>query len=501
MPWSSGLRQQLLDLYPLHENISPIPDDVLLHPRWLLEMAEAVNRQNSRCEDVKPTLQGRENFNKEYFRVKGQSSDHADLTAQYLHVTLQTNERITPDEHWQDVRHIIFTSQQRADYEPGDVLTVFPRNRAEDVEDLINSMQWAEVADKLVWSVPGRSRADSNANTRASIFRRPAAGQQNMRFRDVLTDHLDLTAIPRRSFFSKIAHFCHDQTQKARLLEFGQPEFLDELYDYTSRPRRSILEVLQEFDSVKIPWQWAVYVLPELRGRQFSIASGGWLKHGIGEETRFELLVAIVKYQTVIKKFREGVCTRYLSSLLVGTELLVLLQKGSLGVVRKDASRPVVMVGPGTGVAPMRSLIWDRLSLRRTQSPINGYSPSSMTSGVGECVLFFGCRKRMSDFFFRDEWPELKRSMNFQIFVAFSREQNEKMYVQDIIKQQSELVFRLLHQEQGTIYVCGSSGRMPQGVRASLVEVFRQSGTMNQLAAEEYLQEMEKQGRYKQETW
>ena len=495
MPWLAGLRQQLLDLFPLHENISPIPDDVLLHPRWTLELLEAINSERKPYEDVTPR------FSEENFPLKSQPCDHADLTTQYLHVTLETNKRVTPDNHWQDVRHIELSTQQPADYEPGDVLTVFPKNRAEEVDNLINLMQWAEVADKLVCFVPGRSRKENNPDTLGPIFQRPTSGQQNVTFRTLLTDHLDLTAIPRRSFFSKIAQFSQDQMQKARLLEFTQPEFLDELYDYTSRPRRSVLEVLQEFDSVQIPWQWAANILPELRGRQFSIASGGQLKYGSGGEAHFELLVAIVKYQTVIKKIREGVCTRYLSSLPVGTKLLVLLQKGSLGVVRKEAGRPIVMIGPGTGVAPMRSLIWERLSLRQSHAESNGNNPPNEIGEVGESVLFFGCRKRNSDFFFGDEWAELKSKMNFQMFVAFSREQNEKVYVQDVIQQQSELVFRLLHQEQGIVYVCGSSGKMPQGVRASLVDVFRQNGDMDQRAAENYLQEMEKQGRYKQETW
>lgn len=501
MPWSAGLRQKLLDLYPLHENISPIPDDVLLQPRWMLELVETANRQRNTCEDVKLTLQDRDRFNEENVPIKTQASDHADLTSQYLSVTLELNERITPDDHWQDVRHIVFSSKKPADYEPGDVLTVFPKNRAKDVDDLINSMQWTEVADKLICFVPGRSRRERNLDALPSIFQRSASEQQYITFRNLLTDHLDLTAIPRRSFFSKIAQFSHDQTQKTRLLEFAQPEFLDELYDYTSRPRRSILEVLQEFGSVKISWQWAACVLPELRGRQFSIASGGQLKYGSGGETRFELLVAIVKYQTVIKKIREGVCTRYLSSLPVGTKLPVQLQKGSLGVVRKEASRPIVMVGPGTGVAPIRSVIWERLSLTHTHPQANRNGPPAGIHGVGESVLFFGCRKLKSDFFFGDEWAELKSSMNLQMFVAFSREQKEKVYVQDVIKQQSELVFRLLHKERGMVYVCGSSGKMPQGVRASLVQVFRQSGDMDQQAAESYLQEMEKEGRYKQETW
>lgn len=467
----------------------------------MLQLAETSNEKENTYEDVKPTLQHRDVSNEETFPIKDRPGDHADPTMQYLHVTLEVNERLTPDDHWQDVRHIVFRSEQSADYEPGDVLMVFPKNRAEDVDDLINSMRWAEVADKLVWFVPGRSRKEQNPNTSAPRFQRPASEQQNMTFRALLTDHLDLTAIPRRSFFSKIAQFSQDQMQKARLLEFTRPEFLDELYDYTTRPRRSILEVLQEFDSVKIPWQWAANVLPELRGRQFSIASGGQLKHSISGEVRFELLVAIVKYQTVIKKVREGVCTRYISSLPVGTKMVVDLQKGSLGVARKDAGRPIVMVGPGTGVAPMRSLIWERLSLGQTHPQINGNDPPSGIRGVGENVLFFGCRKRNSDFFFSNEWTELKSKMNLGVFVAFSRDQYEKVYVQDVIRQQSEMVFRLLHQEQGMVYVCGSSGKMPQGVRAALVEVFRQNGSMDQQAAERYLQEMEKEGRYRQETW
>ena len=501
MPWSAGLRQQLLDLYPLHENIRPIPDDVLLHPRWMLELAETVNHEQNSYEDVNSALTGRDRFDNGISPIKGQLNDHAELTTQYLEVTLEFNDRITPDDHWQDVRHMVFISQQPADYEPGDVLTIFPKNRVQDVNDLINSMQWAEVADKLVCFVPGRLRKEGNPNALPSIYQRPASGEQNMTFRGLLTDYLDLMAIPRRSFFSKIAQFSQDQMQKARLLEFAQPEYLDELYDYTSRPRRSILEVLQEFDSVKIPWQWAADVLPGLRGRQFSIASGGQLKYGNGGEARFELLVAIVKYQTVIKKIREGICTRYLSSLPVRSRLSVLLQKGSLGMVRKEASRPIVMIGPGTGVAPMRSLIWERLLLRQTRTQANGHGSPGGIRAVGESVLFFGCRKRKSDYFFGDEWTELESIMNLRTFVAFSREQNRRVYVQDVIKQQSELVFRLLHEEQGMVYVCGSSGKMPQGVRASLVEVFRENGDMDQRAAESYLQEMEKQGRYKQETW
>jgi sulfite reductase alpha subunit-like flavoprotein len=468
----------------------------------MLALAEAVSSKRISHEDEKSTVQDRARFNAQTFPMEVlPSRQRTNLATQYLQITLETNQRITSHDHWQDVRHMVFKGRTPLNYGPGDVLTIFPKNRAEDVDGLISSMQWTHVAHDIVRFVPARSLTEGNTEQTPPVPTPPASRQQDITFRTLLTDHLDLTAIPRRSFFSKIAQFSQDPMQRSRLLEFAQAEYLDELYDYTTRPRRSILEVLQEFDSVKIPWQWAANVLPELRGRQFSIASGGQLKYGSGEEARFELLVAIVKYQTVIKKTREGVCTRYLSSLAPGTELRVLWQKGSLGAVGKEARRPTVMVGPGTGVAPMRSLIWERLSLTQTESQTNGDDTRGTTYNLGESVLFFGCRSRDADFFFGEEWTELKRRMNLQVFVAFSRDQKEKVYVQDLITQQSELVFRLLHDEQGMIYVCGSSGKMPQGVRTSLIEVFRNSGNMDQKSAEEYLQEMEKEGRYKQETW
>lgn len=518
----------------------------------MLAPVETVLNERGNYKDEKSHVNDRARFNLETsFPMKGPiPSESTNCTTQTLQVTLEMNKRITAPEHWQDVRHMVFRSRTSTSYEPGDVLTIYPKNQAEEVDNLINSMQWTDVADKplqfVQTSQPLQEISNSYppAQTSHPINSYQQQQQQPNRLktlRTLLTTHLDLTAIPRRSFFSKTAHFAQDPVQKARLLEFAQPEYLDELYDYTTRPRRSILEVLQEFDSVKIPWQWAATILPELRGRQFSIASGGPLKtyHGSGgsdgEEARFELLVAIVKYKTVIKKIREGVCTRYLAALPAGTELQVLLQKGSLGtIVRDEPWRPIVMIGPGTGVAPLRSLIWERFSWSRQHShahpqiQTNGSDhpppPQSQPNDTdkthtptpiptpGKNVLFFGCRNPTSDYFFKDEWTDLQKqqNMDLQVFVAFSRDtpNNHKTYVQDLIKAQSELVFRLLNKEEeagrggnGIVYVCGSSGNMPLGVRAALVEVFRVRGGMDLRAAEGYLGEMEREGRYLQETW
>lgn len=421
--------------------------------------------------------------------------------AQDLNVTLEENRCMTPSTHWQDVRHLEFSSDQPAAYGPGDVLTIFPKNFPEDVNQLLQRMGWTDIADKPVYFTPTNVIIGGGA-----FYPSPpiSLSGPSTTLRILLTEHLDLTAIPHRSFFSLIAHFTDDQFHKDRLLEFTKPEYIDELYDYTTRPRRSILEVLQEFESVKIPWQWAANILPELRGRQFSIASGGQQKRSPDGSARFELLVAIVKYKTVIKKIREGVCTRYLAHLPVGTKLRVGLQKGGLAITKAEAQRPIIMIGPGTGVAPMRSLVWERLQWAKERDieiePNTGTHVNSV-SETGHNLLFFGCRSLTADYFYKDEWQDLQQRMPLTVLPAFSRDQGHKIYVQHLIQQHSESVYRQLYDGGGLVYVCGSSGNMPKAVRAALVDVFRERGGMDQKDAQGFLEAMEKEGRYKQETW
>ncbi len=512
MPWSTDLRRHLLNKFPLDEGIGIIPGDVLLKPKWTLAFAEEslkqpdhlftngnlpdLTRQKDSTEasverSARPPNKG--NFRKQDGEFNGR-----------LNVALKENKRLTPTSHWQDVRHLMLASESPVEYDPGDVLTIYPKNFPEDVDKFLDMMDWKNIADKSLKFVWTRPISATNLSPVPPVLIRTEC--KILTLRELLTSYLNITAVPRRSFFSSIAHFTQDQSHKERLLEFTKPEYVDELYDYTTRPRRSIPEVLQEFASVRIPWQLAANVLPELRGRQFSIASGGQLKRAASGSSYFELLVAIVKYKTVIKKVREGVCTRYLAALSPGTEMIVTLQKGGLGIKKAESKRPVVMVGPGTGVAPMRSLIWERLQWAeelgsQSRSQENGIRTLNSSSELGESVLFFGSRNKDSDYFYQHEWEDLQRKMPLRVFTAFSRDQKRKIYVQDLIKEQSELVFRLLHDSGGILYVCGSSGNMPQAVRVALTEVFKRFGGMPQGMAEEYLQLMEREGRYKQETW
>ncbi|KAF1833500.1 riboflavin synthase domain-like protein [Decorospora gaudefroyi] len=489
LPWSTKLRQRLLEAYPLPIGLEPIPDDVLLNPKWVLDFtahstaipsvpADSNSNSDGETPDIPPL---------DLLNIP------AGLTAIVTH-----NHRVTPTTHWQDVRHINFEIPETHPYSPGDVLTIYPKNFPSDVSQFLECMKWTCVADTPLRFVP--SSASTPPATTLPIRNLPSDSTTTLR--QLLTNHLDILSIPRRSFFAQLAHYTSDEFHKARLLEFTDPQYIDELYDYTTRPRRSILEVLQEFESVKIPWQRICSIVPALRGRQFSIASAMDPSAEVERKTKIELLIAIVKYKTVIKRLRQGVATRYIASFVPGQEITVTLSRGGLGVSKEELDRPVVMVGPGTGIAPMRSLVYQRKLWREERGTVENDEVQPDGGGAVKDLLFFGCRNAESDYFFKEEWTRLKaEGVPLEVFTAFSRDQRQKMYVQDLIRQQSALIYDRLASKNGILYICGSSGKMPQAVREALIEGFQEHGKMDREGAEAYLAAMEKGGRYRQETW
>jgi sulfite reductase alpha subunit-like flavoprotein len=407
IPWILTLRARILDQFPLPEGQSPIPDNVLLEPKWVLDYVDGNSKELGTTD---PKIQ-RENSSLD------KASNEVLPIADGFTATLLSNDRLTPQNHWQDVRHLTFTLSEPKAYGPGDVLTIYPKNFPVDVDQFIELQDWASIAD-----TPLKFTSTCTAEVTSSYPPPPvsplSAGTP-LTLRSLLSNYLDIMSIPRRSFFSHLVHYTSDPFHIERLQEFTNPEYIDELYDYTTRPRRSILEVLDEFTSVKIPWQRICSVIPLLRGRQFSIASGGSLK-SLGSKTNttgVELLVAIVKYKTIIKRIRQGVCTRYIASLEPGQSITVTLQKGGLNPRKSDLEKPVVMIGPGTGVAPMRSLIYERIQWRDQQA-----LPEQSDSNVAD-TLFFGCRNAEQDYFFKDEWQKLFQTTGLNVFAAFSRDQ------------------------------------------------------------------------------
>ena len=176
------------------------------------------------------------------------------------------------------------------------------------------------------------------------------------------------------------------------------------------------------------------------------------------------------------------------------TKLQVSLTEGSLGLEVSRAWNPLILIGPGTGVAPCRALIWERASaaIFGTKFPTD------------ETILFYGGRNKRADYFYGSEW-EFQHLNLTNVFTAFSRDQKEKIYVQDVIRREKKEVWRMIA-KGGIIVVCGSSGNMPKAVREAILWVMLEEGGAEKFPkgredVEAELKRMEKQRHYVQETW
>ncbi|KAL6942146.1 hypothetical protein ACO0QE_003312 [Hanseniaspora vineae] len=387
------------------------------------------------------------------------------------------NKRITAEDHFQDVRQLHIQCDDN--YEPGDTLAIYAQNTDEDVESFLQAQpHWLPIADKKLAFKTG-------SKPEKFLF------DHQLTLRNLLKYHFDIMSIPRRTFFTKVWTFSTDSTrlsdgeeqltqQREKLKEFGFDQDLQDLYDYCNRPRRSVLEVIQDFESLKLPWEYVFDYLPPIVPRYYSISSSYNGKYA-------ELTVAIVKYRTILHKVREGLSTKYIASLKEGQDTVKYsIQHNSLLSRLPNREHPVIMISPGTGLAPVKSLISSQIFSNQQ-------------------YVFFGCRYKDKDYLYREELEQWDSNNKLKLFTCFSRDISSSpnvKYVQDLLWENGAMVCKLIKDANAYIYLCGSSGKMPVQVKLTLLEILKKYGNFeNDERAEEYFQSLQKQYRYLQETW
>ena len=387
---------------------------------------------------------------------------------------IESCDRITAQDHFQDVRHVIISSRELK-YTPGDTVALYPYNDDESVESLIQLQpHWISIADKPL-----------RIKDKLPFIEGNLIAEDKLTLRSLLTHHLDIMSVPTRSFFFTLWHFVDSsnsdgEREMERLREFSNIEDTD-LFDYANRPRRLILETILEFQkNLRIPLEFILDIFPIIKPRFFLIASRP-------SAEQVELVIGIVEYKTIIRRIRKGLCTKWLKNLKKHDKIIFSLQKSDMDFQVSGAKLPpILMILPGLGIAPMKSLIEDVVS-----SQLNR-----------DLYLFCGFRYSDKDFLFSDLWYELEKSNHLKLFTCFSRENKCKVkYVQDRLFEQRHLVGRLIFDENAFVYLCGSSGTMPRQVRITLCEILRQYAHLDQDSSEKYLIKMEDERRYLQETW
>ncbi|PWN39920.1 riboflavin synthase domain-like protein, partial [Ceraceosorus guamensis] len=468
-PWTRQLFDVLEEHYlqQLSPSLSFIPDDEPLPPLLRLVRSSNTNAQASTSTSKLPS-----------------PAPQVDSSSSRIHkAVVERNDRMTMQTHFQDVRLLrLLIISPRSRYETGDVAVLQPENSAAEVQRFLDAAGWADTADTLF-----EMRADSDA---------PFVKGQLVTLRTLLTRHLSPLSVPRMSFFDVMRHWApKGSLQREKLDEFcgsapeGQShnEGADELYEYAMRVRRTCTEVIEEFDEVRIPPDYILDLLPPLRPREFSIACAKETNECI-----VELAIALVKYRTRLDKPRRGVCSRWVETLEPGTILPVRFKRGTLRLPQSPQT-PVVFVGPGTGVAPIRALVQQRVR-----------SLPARNSDPNNTLVFLGCRHSQRDWLFRDDWKQLagedaQSSPILRYFLAASREAEDgaKTYVQDKILEQSALVWDALRY----VMISGSSGNMPSGVRKAVEQVAVERGGYTEQQAKEYVEGMITDGRWQEECW
>lgn len=169
----------------------------------------------------------------------------------------------------------------------------------------------------------------------------PAILKGPHKLKTIATQYWDLSMQPRARFFELLAINCDDSLEKEKLIEFSSMEGQEELYSYINRPRRTILEVLQDFPHAtsKLSLNFLFEIFQPMKQRPFSIASSVL-------SNRLDILVAVVEYKTKLKATRKGLCSNFLKTLKPGDKVPALIKNGSFKVP-KDEDVPIIMVGPG----------------------------------------------------------------------------------------------------------------------------------------------------------
>ena len=303
-----------------------------------------------------------------------------------------------------------------------------------------------------------------------------------------LRHHVDLRApLPKPVLLLLAAHTA-EEGEAARLRHLASAAGRAEYSSYVQRDGRGLLDVLKEFRSATPPWADLVELMPKLTPRYYTISSSP--SH---DAATLSLTVKVVREpmrDATPGRTKVGVCSTQLEGLGVGDTAIVFVRPSAFRIPR-DPAVPLVMVGPGTGVAPFRAFV---------QELAVGVEAQKKRSAPAR--LYFGCRREAVDFLYADELKGAVASGALAALrLAFSRDDpGKKVYVQQRVREDGAELWKLLGKEGGHAYICGGTS-MGRDVVAALAEVAAKHGGLAPHAAAAFVKQMTADGRLVQELW
>ncbi|CAJ0941865.1 unnamed protein product, partial [Mesorhabditis belari] len=451
-------------------------------PHVAQEFAWELNTDAETQRQYRLELLGEENqvtlFKGEYGRLGAFERQRPpfDLKNPFL-ASIMTNRELHSEESDRSCRHVELALEgSRIRYEAGDHVALFPTNDPSAVAAVLERLDTdSDQAFRLI-------NTDEESSKR-NPFPCPTT------LRTAFTHYVDICAPLKSHVLKALAEFCTDEKEKEKLKLLSTPseEGLKEYASYIVKGRRSLVDVLRAFPSCRPPFDYLLELLPRLQARYYSIASSP--KHS---ENAIHVTAVVTTYSIADEhdeRFIKGVCTNWLKEKNTSEKVPIFVRKSQMRLPHRTTT-PVILIGPGTGLAPFRGFIQER-KWHKDQG-----------KEVGDIMLFFGCRDPTKDYIYKDELEGYRNAeVITDLHVAFSRIQGKpKVYVQHLMWEQKERVWALL--EQGAhIYVCGDARNMAKDVQNCLLRILREVGGQSEEEAIRFFKDLERQRRYQADVW
>lgn len=351
---------------------------------------------------------------------------------------LTAKRRLSSEQSSKEIMHFEFSiANMNENYDAGDSLNIIPHNQPSLVKELM------------------------------ALF---GVGSQELEAQ--LTNELEIR-IPTKSFIKTLASRAGD----AEFLALVNSDDTEKLNRFLYG--KDNVDLLKSYQNANISLDEFLTFLKPIAPRAYSIASS---INAHPEEVH--LTIGSVRYNQENRNHM-GVCSTFLADIVnKGEGIQCYLSPNKAFSVPEDNSKDIIMVGPGTGIAPFRGFLEER----------------EVRGAKGKNWLFFGDRNKENDFIYREQLEAMQDSGFLRLDLAFSRDQAEKIYVQDRIKEQGAEFFQWL--EKGAyFYICGDAYRMAKDVEAAIYEVVMEHGNMDRVAAENYVSQLKKSKRYVRDVY